>query len=278
MRCFASPVSGKSHGLNSPRKGFLKKLDPEKVAAFRFDNGPVGCLLTHGFTGSPFEMRELGEYLADKGLSVLCKPLPGHGTTPYDMLKTDWHDWYGAIVANLTELSSRCEVVFLCGMSMGGTLSLHAAAHHADRCKVAGVAAYGAPVYLKSPLLPPVPIMKRLIKFKPSAGSDIADPAARDAQQSYDLTPLKCIASLLKLLAHVKDDLPDVRVPALLIQSKGDNTVHPPNVRLIERLLGSEDKTVVEVEKSYHVITVDYDKDTVKEKTYDFVRRVANLQ
>jgi carboxylesterase len=76
----------------------------------------------------------------------------------------------------------------------------------------------------------------------------------------------------------VKNDLADVSVPALLIQSKGDNTVHPPNVHLINRLLGSGDKTVVEVEKSYHVITVDYDKDIVKEKTYEFIRRVANLQ
>lgn len=64
----------------------MKQLDPEKVAAFRYDKGSVGCLLTHGFSGSPFEMRELGEYLAEKGVSVLCKPLPGHGTTPHDML------------------------------------------------------------------------------------------------------------------------------------------------------------------------------------------------
>ena len=256
----------------------MKKLDPEKVADFRFDNGPVGCLLTHGFTGSPFEMRELGEYLADKGLTVLGKALPGHGTTPYDMLETDWHDWYGACIKNLAELSSRCEIVFLCGMSMGGTLSLHMAAHYADRYRIAGVAAYGAPVYLKNPLLPIIPIVQKFIKFKPSSGSDVADPEACAAQQSYSLTPLKCVSSLLELLDHVKNDLADVRVPALLIQSKGDNTVHPPNVHLINRLLASEDKTVVEVEKSYHVITVDYDKDTVKEKTYDFIRRVANLQ
>jgi len=256
----------------------VKKLDPEKTAAFRFERGPVGCLLTHGFTGSPHEMRELGEYLSSKDLTVLCNPLPGHGTTPYDMLETNWRDWFGAFVENLAELSSRCEKVFLCGMSMGGTLSLHAAAHYAERYNVAGVAAYGAPVYLKNLLLPLIPIAKKLIKFKPSAGSDVADPIACAKQQSYDRTPLECITSLLELMAHVKNDLPDVSVPVLLIQSKKDNTVHPPNVHLINRLLGSEDKTVVEVEKSYHVITVDYDKELVKEKTYEFISRVGQLQ
>ncbi len=255
----------------------MKTLDPEKVAAFRFDNGPIGCLLTHGFTGSPFEMRELGEFLADKGLSVLCNPLPGHGTTPYEMLKTDWYDWYGAFVDNLAELSSRCEKVFLCGMSMGGTLSLHAAAHHAEKYNVVGVAAYAAPVYLKNALLPLVPLAKKLVKFKPSAGSDVADPVACASQQSYDLTPLECITSLLDLLAHVKNDLQDVSAPVLMIQSKKDNTVHPPNVHLINKLLGSKDKTVIEVEKSYHVITVDYDKETVKGKTYEFISRIADL-
>ncbi|RJP65877.1 MAG: alpha/beta fold hydrolase [Candidatus Abyssobacteria bacterium SURF_17] len=255
----------------------MKRLNPEKTAAFQFERGPVGCLLTHGFTGSPFEMRELGEYLAGKGLTVLGKPLPGHGTSPHDMLRTNWYDWYHACVENLAELNARCEKVFLCGMSMGGTLSLHVAAHYASRYNIAGVAAYAAPLYLKNPLLPVLPVAKRFMKFKPPSESDVADPVARDRQESYDRVPLECISSLLELLAHVKHDLQDITVPVLLVQSTKDNTVHPPNVRLIHKLLGSRDKTLVEVEKSYHVVTVDYDKELVKEKTYEFIRRVGNL-
>jgi len=256
----------------------VKRLDPEKTAEFRFDKGPVGCLLTHGFTGSPFEMRALGEHLAEKNITVLGRPLPGHGTTPADMIKTNWHDWHRACVENLAELSSRCETVFLCGMSMGGTLSLHLAAHYATRYKVAGVAAYGAPVYLKNILLPFVPFLKKFIKYKPPSESDVADPVAKEQQESYDRTPLECVSSLVDLLAHVKNDLRDVTVPVLLIQSRNDNTVHPPNVHLIHDLLGSRDKTVIEVDRSYHVITVDYDKELVREKTYEFIRRVGNLE
>jgi carboxylesterase len=256
----------------------VKRLNPEKVAAFRFDKGPVGCLLTHGFTGSPFEMRELGEYLAERNLTVLCKPLPGHGTTPEDMLRTNWYDWYQACVENLRELSSKCEKVFLCGMSMGGTLSLHLAAHYAHQDNIVGVAAYGAPLYLKNALLPFLPIAKKFMKFMPPSDSDVADPVACAAQESYGIVPLKCVSSLLQLFDHVRHDLQDVTVPVLLIQSKKDNTVHPKNVHLIHGLLGSRDKTLIEVEKSYHVVTVDYDKELVKEKTYEFVRRVGNLE
>jgi carboxylesterase len=252
-------------------------LNPEKTAGFRFDGGETGCLLTHGFTGSPFEMRELGEFLAGKGLTVLCRPLPGHGTSPEDMLKTTWNDWYQASIENLAELSRSCRQVFLCGMSMGGTLSLHMAAHYAKQYKVAGVAAYGAPVYLKNILLPLLPLAKKVITYKPPGTSDVADPVARDNQESYNHTPLACVSSLLELLAHVQGDLQDVTVPVLLIQSKKDNTVHPPNVHLIHRLLAAEDKTVVEVDRSYHVITVDYDKDIVKDRTYGFIRRIGKL-
>ena len=256
----------------------MRRLDPEKVAAFRHDKGPVGCLLTHGFGGSPFEMRELGEFLSEKGLSVLCRPLPGHGTTPLDMMETDWYDWYRACVANVAELSSRCEKVFLCGMSSGGSLSLHVAAHYAQRYKIAGVAVYATPVYLSNPLLPLLPIVKMFFKFTRPGESDVTDLAARERQQYYNRIPLECIASLARMLAHMENDLQDVTVPVLLIHSKNDKSVDPRNVYLIHKLLGTHDKTVIEVERSGHSLMVDLDKEILKEKTYEFIKRVGNLQ
>ena len=256
----------------------MKNLDPERVAEFQFDRGPIGCLLTHGFMGVTATLRELAEYLAERDLSVLCRPLPGHSTTAHDMMQTNWHDWFEASVKNLVELSSKCEKIFVCGISMGGTLSLHLAAHYAQQYKVAGVAAYAAPIFMKNPLFPLLPIVKRFKKFFPVPEKDAADPAARELARSYDRVPLECVSSLLELIAHVKHDLQDVTVPALLIQSKNDHTVHPDNVHLIHSLLGSTDKTIIEVEKSYHVLTADYDKETVKEKTYEFIRRVGNAE
>lgn len=255
----------------------MSSPNPEQVAPFKFDRGPVGCLLIHGFLGVPLSLRELGEYLADRDLSVLCRPLPGHSTTPRDMMRTTWHDWHRACVENLEELNATCKQIFLCGLSMGGTLSLHLAAHYANRFPVAGVAAYGAPVYMTHPLYPYLPVARKFIKFFPVPEKDAADPVARKTAKSYDRVPLLCISSLLELLAHVKHDLQDVAVPVLLIQSRNDHTVRPDNARLIHDLLGSTDKTIVEVERSYHVLTIDYDKELVKEETYKFIARVAGL-
>ncbi len=253
----------------------MQALDRDKVAPFSFERGPVGCLLIHGFMGLPCTMRELGEYLAEQGMSVLCKPLPGHSTTPYDMERTNWHDWYGACVKDLKEISAKCEQVFLCGLSMGGTLALHLAAHHADRHKVGGVVTYGAPFKMKGVLFSLLPVGKRFMRFMRVGDKDCADPAGRALAASYDRAPLQCVSSLIELIAHVQNDLQDVRVPALVFQSRSDHVITASSARSIIELLGSSDKAMLEVDKSYHILPVDYDKQFIKEKTCEFIRRIA---
>ncbi|MBI1854527.1 MAG: carboxylesterase, partial [Chloroflexi bacterium] len=57
---------------------------------FFLPGSKTGCLLIHGFTGAPKEMRWMGEYLADKGYSVLGVRLAGHATRPEDMIRSNW--------------------------------------------------------------------------------------------------------------------------------------------------------------------------------------------
>ena len=270
---------GRAHGgtvTSEHAKKSVRKLDPEKVSAFRFDRGPVGCLLVHGFAGSPHEMRELGEHLAEQDITTLCEPLPGHGTSPHDMMRTNWHDWHRACVSNLSELSSKCEKVFLAGISMGGTLCLHAAAHYQQHYNVAGVIALSTPVAMKIPMAPVVSVLERFIKFRALSESDVADPAARAQMQSYDRVPLRCAMSLSDLLSHVIHDLQDVHVPVLILHGRKDNMVHWSNADRIHELLGTPNKTIIELAKSGHVITVDHEKDIVKEKTCEFIRQVQS--
>ena len=64
---------------------------------FFFPGGATGCLMVHGFTGTPKEMRWLGEYLAGKGHSVLGVRLAAHATRPNDMIRARWHDWLASV-------------------------------------------------------------------------------------------------------------------------------------------------------------------------------------
>ena len=64
--------------------------------AYWFEGNEVGCLLVHGFTGTPQNVRPLADYLARRGLAVSAPRLPGHGTTVEDLDRTGPQDWLAA--------------------------------------------------------------------------------------------------------------------------------------------------------------------------------------
>ena len=65
----------------------------DQVQPFAFDRGPIGCVLLHGFTAAPKEMRPLGDYLAARDITVRGVRYAGHGTSPQDLARTTWRDW-----------------------------------------------------------------------------------------------------------------------------------------------------------------------------------------
>ncbi|HVE74798.1 MAG TPA: alpha/beta fold hydrolase, partial [Mycobacteriales bacterium] len=86
--------------------------------------GPVGVLVSHGFTGRTQSISDWAHHLGAAGLTVAAPRLPGHGTSWQDMNTTGFRDWYGEIERTFDDLRSRCETVFAMGLSMGGTLVL----------------------------------------------------------------------------------------------------------------------------------------------------------
>ena len=75
---------------------------------FFFPAGDIGCLLTHGFTATPQEMRGLGEHLASQSYTVLGVRLSGHGTSVKDMSRTRWHDWVASVEDGYHMLNDMC--------------------------------------------------------------------------------------------------------------------------------------------------------------------------
>ena len=71
---------------------------------FYFPGDSRGCLLIHGFTGSPSEMLPLGQYLNNLGYTVHGVRLKGHGTTLQDMAHTRWKDWLDSGYTRIQEI------------------------------------------------------------------------------------------------------------------------------------------------------------------------------
>ena len=106
----------------------------------------MGCLLVHGFTGAPKEMR----WMAKQGYSVLGVRLAGHATRPEDMIRSRWHGaagWPPGLMDCARHILSGCtDRIYLMGLSMGGMLSLTFAA----RRPVAGLVIMSTPHHLPS--------------------------------------------------------------------------------------------------------------------------------
>jgi carboxylesterase len=226
-----------------------------------------GALVLHGFTGNPQSMRGLAVALADAGLSVELPLLPGHGTAVEDMVPTRWEDWSAAAEAAYADLATRCEAVVVVGLSMGGTLSVWLGEHHPE---IAGLV-------LVNPLIEPpdadtVAFIDALIdggdELAPGIGSDIAQEGVTEA--AYSELPLGAARSMFGAASEVLAGLDAVTCPILLFSSTQDHVVPPVSGdRLIEGVSGPVERIVLE--RSFHVATLDYDKDEIEKRTVAFV-------
>jgi len=234
-----------------------------------------GCLLIHGFTGAPKEMRWMGEYLCQQGYPSLGIRLAGHATRPEDMIRSRYTDWMASVEDGYHLLQGLTERIYLVGLSMGGVLSLLMS----TKLDVVGVIAMSTPY--RMPVNYPNWAMRLVSKFVPyqpkskeEPGSSWFDKEAYAEHISYPQNPIRSGAELQLLLGEMRAALPKIDVPALLVHSKNDTYVQPENVERIYADLKTSDKIKLYVTESGHVVTRDAARDQVFEAASAFIRRV----
>ena len=238
---------------------------------FSHDGGPVGALVIHGFTGSPRSMRPWADHLAAAGLTVRLPRLPGHGSDWHDMALTRWDDWYGEVDAAFTELSKRCDDVFVMGLSMGGSLALRVAELHGDA--VRGIVLVNPAVHSENKALALLPVLKAVVPSLKGVINDIAKPGQDEG--GYDRIPLKALHSLTQGWLQIKADIGKVDQPLLLFHSPQDHVVEPSNTAWILGHVASLDVEDRVLPDSYHVATLDNDAPAIFAGSLAFVQRLA---
>jgi carboxylesterase len=241
----------------------------DQVQPFAFNRGPIGCVLLHGFTAAPKEMRPLGDYLAARDYTVRGVRYAGHGTSPQDLARTSWHDWIASAEEAVAELRGRCAQVWSIGLSLGGLISLQLAERHL----VDGVCAIAPAIY------PPdrrMALARLLTPFMPYSHKDLADlqdPIALAEHADYDLFPTRAVAELNALMHHTRRRLKQVDVPLLLIFARQDCVVSLDALDTIWSCVASADKQQLILERGGHIVTEDYDKDIAFAAIDQFVRQ-----
>src|ERR1700691_6043544 len=246
---------------------------------FFFSGAGVSALLIHGLTGTPYEMRYLGEQLAARGVRVRGVKLAGHAGTPEELGEASYDHWYESVVNGFEELRQHDEPVVVVGLSMGAVLAARLTADQGEA--IAGVTLLAPAFFLPRSTTIMLKGLRGVlgslvdsIYLYNRGGSDIHDAAARSVHPTCHLMPLSAPLKLFALSALVKPMLARITQPALVMHAPRDHTCPMrKNVDYVMRHLGSVEKRAVELEESYHVITVDGEKERVVDEVAGFVER-----
>lgn len=236
--------------------GPVAPISGERVAAFDLGDGDCAVLCLHGFTGTPYEVRPLGEALAAAGYSARGPLLPGHGGSLAELADTTFRDWLTAAQAEFGELAERHEQVCVVGVSLGGLLALALCAGE----PVEMAAVIGTPLRLRFPVPQLVPLLRYVLPSIPKrGGSDIRDPSARARHPSLPRMPLAGIHEVMHAQEHVRALLPRITTPLLVAHGRHDATADPRDASQICREVSSTRCEHLILENSAHVVPVDHD-------------------
>lgn len=231
----------------------------------------AGALVIHGFTGNPVSVRGLAEGFAAAGLHVEMPCLPGHGTTIDQMLTTDWSHWAGEAEAAYQRLAGRARRIVVVGLSMGGSLTLRVAADHPE---VAGLICVNPATHPQPAEV--IAVLEGLLAdgttVIPGSGSDIADPDA--PASAYAGTPVAPLLSFMNDgLAPLAHQYASITSPLLLMTSPHDHVVAPAQSDYLAQQYGGPVERV-SLDRSFHVATLDYDKELIVQRSVEFAGRV----
>lgn len=268
---------------------------PEDRRAYSIDAGPVGCLMLHGFLGSPTSSMPLAGYLAERQISMRCPLLPGHGELPNKLNKIPYQAWVDEAEESLAILRQRCDQIFLMGHSMGTVLDAWLVKKNPDIRGIIMLAPlYDVPSraikltrYLRHvvPWFYPLRFKKltrlvheRLHDFDPTL--DLDDPAVQARLPEMTKVPTAAIDEMRKVADIGKELWSQIDVPALIFQGGRDIAVSPGNAQSILDLLTNPDKKLHFFPRAGHELMRPFEPvhKEVWPAVYDFIRHRSSLE
>lgn len=248
--------------------------------ALDLPGGPVGVVCTHGFMASPAEVRWLALHLNAQGHRVLAPRLPGHGTQPEAMAGRRWGEWLETVLDAYAVLSRECERVFLVGHSMGGVLSLHAAA----QVQPTGVAALAAPTRVTSKLAA-ARVIWPFLPYTDQSDTGPLNAVVREEQARrgeatlgrvrYGKWSTRAVGQLAVAIQALEAALPRVTAPLLAVYSATDSVVPLGDRDSLLARVGSQQVETLELPESDHIMTQDRARETVFAAVAGFIGRWA---
>jgi carboxylesterase len=268
---------------------------PEDRRPYTYEAGPVGCLMLHGFLGSPTSSLPLANYLAGRGVSMHCPLLPGHGELPNKLYKIPSQGWFDEAEEALISFRRQCDEIFLMGHSMGTVLGAYLIDKYPDIKGIIMMAPlYDGPSrairytrYLRHfvPWFYPLRfkrltklVHERLYDFDPDL--DLDDPEVQARLPEMTRVPTGSIDEMRKVADIGIELWGKIDVPTLIFQGGRDVAVKPGSAQSIYDLLPNEDKKLHIFPKAGHELMRPFEAvhKEVWPAVYDFIRQRSSLK
>ncbi|VVE80887.1 alpha/beta hydrolase [Pandoraea sputorum] len=251
-----------------------------------YKGGAHAVLLLPGLSSTPLEMRPVAKALHRDGYTVSVPHIEGYGLgSPC----THWREWIAAARAKYRELRDTHETVSLCGLSMGATLSLAVAEEEPDVTAISVLAVTlvydGWTIPLAYPLLDllyHLPFGNRYRYYEKAPFGLKNERLRARVEKSMSLhdaseigsasLPIEHLYNARRLAAHVRNRLDRVTADCLIVHAVDDDTASPHNARIVYNGVSSEVKQKCLLGESYHILTMDNERETVADETRRFFR------
>ncbi|MBD0020876.1 alpha/beta fold hydrolase [Gordonia pseudamarae] len=245
-------------------------------------------LIAHGLAEHGRRYGHVVRAMVAAGFTVAVPDHLGHGRSDGKRLRiSNFADYTDDIDTVLDAVRIDGLPTFLLGHSMGGCIALDYALDHQDRLD--GLVLSGAAVVPGSDLSPILvrlaPVLGRLVPWLPSTALD-AESISRDPKvvADYDNDPLvvrgKVPAglggALMTTMQSFPGRLPSLRIPLLVMHGGDDALTEPEGSRMVDRLAGSTDKTLIIYDGLFHEIFNEPERETVIGTTVDWLTAHAD--
>jgi len=259
----------------------------------------AAVLLVHGITGTPSEMRYLAKTINRAGYTVLCNTLPRHCSTLEELKKVTWQEIADCCSEDLKFLKEKSGKVFVAGLSMGALMSMHLAYKFSS--DVSGIVALAPTLFYDGwavhkgqallPLVWHIPYLRNKIDIRENPPYGLKDENFRNTIHAFysnaetgkasdkvvmfgsPFFPLASLYQHHQFSKVVKKEMPHIKTPILIIHAKEDDMTSIKNARYCFNHIGSPDKSLVVLEDSYHMITIDKERDKVALEAIKFLDR-----
>ena len=218
---------------------------------------PIGVLLIHGLMAAPEEVRQWADFLHAKGMTVYAPRLAGHGTSCRDLATRQYPDWLDCVDRGHAILKTCCKKIIVAGFSTGAGLALQSVILKPSDFEA--VIAISAPLKFKSfssnfaELLNGYNLLCNRLGMKHLVREFMKNDAD-NPHINYLHCPVSSFVQVKKLMRNVRRLLPNIKIPALVIQATHDPKVAPKSGPAIFKLLGAKQKRFAWIRYHMHGI------------------------